>query len=154
MNTKVLSVVTVLALAALACGFNISLPQMPTAGPEQTDQISVPAPASGETRLTLSFGAGDLSLSPGAQNLVEGTATYSNPDLKPDISTNGGNVEIKEGSLHSIPSPDGAKSTWDLKLGTTRVGMPISKARCVTSFRPGGMGPVISSTSKSGRLRK
>ena len=39
MNTKLISAFLVLALASLACGFNIDLPKMPTPGPEVTDEI-------------------------------------------------------------------------------------------------------------------
>ena len=44
MNTKLISAFLVLALASMACGFNIDLPKAPTPGPEVTDNISVPTP--------------------------------------------------------------------------------------------------------------
>ena len=47
MNYKILSVIMILALATLACGFSFSLPKVPTPGPDVTDPITVPAPASG-----------------------------------------------------------------------------------------------------------
>jgi uncharacterized protein DUF2154 len=139
MNLKVISVVTVLALAALACGFNITLPQAPTPGPEQTDQISVPAPASGETRLTFSFGAGELTLEPGAQNLVDGSVTYRNPDLKPDVIASDGNVEIKEGTLHSIPSPESARSAWNFKLGSQPMDLRVNAGAYKGTYELGGL---------------
>ena len=37
-----------LMLAALACDANVTLPTVSTAGPEVTEQISVPAPTSGQ----------------------------------------------------------------------------------------------------------
>ena len=139
MKLKVLSAVMVLALATLACGFNISLPQAPTAGPEQTDQISVPAPSSAETHLRLSFGAGELTLSPGAKNLVEGTATYRIPELKPEVTTSGSSVDIKEGTLHSIPNPQDARSIWDFKLGSTPMDLQINAGAYKGTYELGGL---------------
>ncbi len=60
MSYKIFSIVLILALATLACGFSASLPKAPTAGPDVTDNITVPAPSSGTTRLSILFGAGEL----------------------------------------------------------------------------------------------
>ena len=43
-----------------------------------------------QARLALSFGAGELSLTPGTSKLVEGTAEYNVEALKPEIITDGG----------------------------------------------------------------
>jgi hypothetical protein len=40
--------------------------------------------------LKLSFGAGELILSPGASRLVDGTATYNYEQFKPEVTTDGG----------------------------------------------------------------
>ena len=50
MSYKIFSIVLILALATLACGFSISLPKAPTPGPDIKDDITVPAPSSGTTR--------------------------------------------------------------------------------------------------------
>lgn len=73
MNTKIISAFLVLAIASLACGFE--LPKAPEPSPEVTEKISVSAPDSDNVNLSLSFGAGEMTLSPGADKLVEGTAT-------------------------------------------------------------------------------
>jgi len=54
--------VAVLAVAAVACGGTITLPELPTAGPTIVEDVSIPVPAAGPARLTISFGAGELKL--------------------------------------------------------------------------------------------
>src|SRR5690349_21405099 len=66
MKTKILIPFLVLALAGMACDLNIDLPRAQKPGPDVTDQIEVPSLGAEETRLTLSFGAGKLTLAPGA----------------------------------------------------------------------------------------
>jgi hypothetical protein len=139
MNYKVISVIMILALATLACGFSFSLPKVPTPGPDVTDPITVPAPTSGETRLTLSFGAGELTLSPGATDLVNGTATYNIADLKPEVVTNGNSIEIKEGDLKSIPFSSGMKNNWDLKLGSTPMDLTVHAGAYKGTYELGGL---------------
>ncbi len=82
MNTKVFSAILVLALASMACGFSIDLPERKSAGPEVKESITATDPQSDKTRVPISFGAGKLSLSPGATHLVDGTAVYNVEDFK------------------------------------------------------------------------
>lgn len=117
MNVKIILAILMLALASLACGFSFDLPERPKAGPEVEESITVADPESDETRLTLSFGAGELKVSPGAQNLVDGTALYNVEDLKPEIEKDGGSIEIKQGDFKSLPPFDNIKNEWDLQLG-------------------------------------
>ena len=138
MNYKLVCIVLILAVASLACGFSVSLPQVPTPGPAKTDQITVPAPASGETRLSFSFGAGELALSPGAKDLAEGTATYNVPDLKPDVVTEGNSVEIKQGDLKSIPT-EGLKNEWAFKLGDSPLDLTVKAGAYRGTYELGGL---------------
>lgn len=149
MNYKVISVVLVLALATLACGFSVSLPSVPTPGPDITDNIMVPAPTGGEARLTFSFGAGGLTLSPGAQNLVEGTAVYNIPDLKPEVITQGNSIEVKQGDLKSLTYPKDIKNQWDFKLGTTPMDLTINAGAYKGTYDLGGV-PLTGLTIKDG----
>jgi hypothetical protein len=139
MSHRTLYAILVLALAAIACGVNISLPKAPTPGPETTERIAVPLPVGEETHLALSFGAGDLLLAPGAKALVEGTATYSITDLKPVIKSEGGNVEIQEGNLQSFPYPDGIKNTWDFKLAAAPMDLAINAGAYKGTYELGGL---------------
>jgi len=139
MNYKIISIVLILALAALACGFSVSLPKAPTPGPDVTDTITVPVPDTATTHLSINFGAGELTLNPGAQKLVEGTATYNTPDLKPEVVTDSNGIEIKQGNLTNIPYPGNIKNTWDLKLGVARMDLAINAGAYTGTYELGGL---------------
>lgn len=149
MNYKVISVILILAFSTLACGFSFSIPQAPTPGPDVTDNITVPAPNSGSTRLNIAFGAGDLKLSPGAKNLVEGTATYNVPDLKPQIITQGNDVQIKQGELKNFAYPNQMHNKWDLKLGNAPMDLTINAGAYNGTYELGGLS-LTSLTVKDG----
>ncbi len=62
MLLRLLTIILALAMASMACGFQMDLPQMPTAGPAVTEEVSVPVPeGSGTPMLTLGFGAGSCT---------------------------------------------------------------------------------------------
>lgn len=141
MNVKIISAILVLALASLACGFSIDLPARQKAGPEVKESITVADPRSDETRLTISFGAGKLTLSPGsdAQNLVDGTAIYNVEDLKPKIQKNGNSVEILQGDFHKLPPFDDMKNEWDLKLSDTPLDLTVQAGAYEGNLELGGL---------------
>ena len=141
MNVKIILAILVLALASLACGFSIDLPARQKAGPEVKESIMVADPKSDETRLTLSFGAGKLTLSPGPQgeNLVDGTAIYNVDDLKPQIQKDGNSVEIRQGDFHSLPPFDDMKNEWDLKLSDTPLDLTVQAGAYDGTLELGGL---------------
>lgn len=139
MNAKIIFAILMLALASLACGFSIDLPERPQAGPEVEESITVDDPESEETRLTLSFGAGELTVAPGAQSLVEGTVIYNVADLKPEIKTEEGDIEIKQGDFKSLPPFDDMKNEWDLKLGDMPMDLTINAGAYDGTLELGGL---------------
>jgi hypothetical protein len=139
MNTKLISAFLVLVLTSMACGFHIDMPKMPTPGPEVTDEITVPIPDTSEVSLRLTFGAGDMTLAPGAKKLVEGTATYNYAAFKPEVNIDGGNAEIKMSEVKSIPSFENLKNKWDLKLGDTHMNLSIESGAYNGTFEFGGL---------------
>ena len=139
MNVKIVLAILILALASLACGFSIDLPDRVKAGPDIEESITVADPKSDEMHLSISFGAGELTLSPGAQNLVDGTAVYNVKDLKPEVKKNGGNIEIEQGDFKSLPPFDGMKNKWDLKLGDTPMELTIQAGAYDASLKLGGL---------------
>jgi hypothetical protein len=139
MNAKIISAILVLALASLACGFNINLPERHQAGPEVEESISVAAPRSDETRLSLDFGAGTLRLSPGAEELVEGTVVYNVEDLKPEIKKDGNSIEIKQGDLNGLPPFDDFVNEWDLHLGDVPLDLAIQAGAYQGKMELGGL---------------
>ena len=139
MNVKIISVILVLALASLACGFTIELPPQAQTGPDVEESITVADPESDETRLSLNFGAGELRLSSGAEGLVEGTALYNVDQLKPQIIKNGGNIEIKQGDLDGLLPADKMKNRWDLQLGNTPMDLEIDAGAYEGNMDLGGL---------------
>jgi uncharacterized protein DUF2154 len=139
MNVKIISAIHVLTLASMACGFSIDLPKQVQAGPEIKDSITVADPKTSETRLNITFGAGDLNLSSGAQNLVDGTVIYNVKDLKPEVTSTDGNIEIKQGNFEGIPPFDGMKNEWDLKLGKTSIDLTVNAGAYTGNYDLGGL---------------
>ncbi len=141
MNVKIILVILVLALASLACGFSVDLPQRQKAGPEVKESITVTDPKSDETRLTISFGAGKLTVSPdpSGKSLVDGTAVYNVKDLKPEIQKDGSNIEIKQGDFHSLPPFDDMKNEWDLKLSDTPLDLTLQAGAYEGNLELGGL---------------
>lgn len=149
MNVKIISAILVLAIASMACGFDVSLPEQAEPGPEVKESITVTGSRSAETRLTLSFGAGSLSLSPGAKNLVEGTAVYNIPELKPQIIEAENSVEIKQGDFKNLVNFRDVKNEWDLKLGGAPLDLNINAGAYNGRFELGGLA-LTSLTVKDG----
>lgn len=139
MKIQIISAILVLALASMACGFSFDLPEQVKAGPEVKESIAVTDPQSDETRLSLSFGAGDLKLSPGAKNLVEGTVIYNVEDLKPEVIEDGAEITIKQGNFESLPPFDGMKNQWDLRLGDSPMDLVIEAGAYTGDFELGGL---------------
>jgi hypothetical protein len=139
MNTKLISAFLVLALASMACGFE--LPKAPKPGPEVTETISVPAPDSDNVSLKLSFGAGEMTLSPGTTQLVDGTATYNYSAFKPVVKVDGSNVQVgmSEVDFNAFPTFKNLKNIWDLKLGNSVMGLTIESGAYKGAFEFGGL---------------
>jgi len=139
MNVKIILAILVLALASMACGFSVDLPERQKAGPDIEESITVAAPDSQETRLTLSFGAGTLTLSPGAQNLVDGTAVYNVKDLKPEVRKNGGSIEVRQGDFKGLPPFDEITNEWDLKLSDAPMDLTVQAGAYEGHLELGGL---------------
>ena len=139
MNAKIILAILALSLASMACGFTINLPGRAQVGPEVKETISVEDPKSDQTRLSISFGAGELKLSPGARNLVDGTVSYNVDDLKPEVIEAGSNIEIKQGDLNSLPPLRDIKNEWDLELGDAPMDLVISAGAYEGTIELGGL---------------
>jgi hypothetical protein len=159
MNKKIVFAIIILTIASMACGFSIDLPKMPTPGPDITDQITVADPkralsdvkASDVTHLGISFGAGKLKLSSSAKDLVNGTATYNVPELKPQITEIDGDVRIEQGDFKfdNFAVLNNIKNEWDLKLGDTPLDLSIEAGAYDATFDLGGLS-LTSLTIKDG----
>ncbi len=139
MNVKIFLAILMLALASMACGVTINLPEQSKVGAEVKDSITVADPKVDETRLSLTFGAGTLTLSPGAKDLVNGTALYNVSDLKPQVTSNDGAIAIKQGKFENLPPFEGMKNVWDLQLGKAPMDLDISAGAYNGKIELGGL---------------
>ena len=141
MFLRLLTVILVLAMASMACGLQMDLPQIPTAGPAVTEEVNVPVPSgSGTPIISLGFGAGELYLNPGGEGLISGTATYNVEALKPIVSTNGSVVKITQGNTQGFNAiPQDIKNIWDFKLGSSPVDLTIEAGAYKARFELGGL---------------
>lgn len=139
MNAKSILAILILAIASLACGFSVNLPEGREVGPEVEEAITVAGPDSEETNLTISFGAGKLSLSPGAENLVEGTVRYNLDELKPEIIEEGGTFEIKQGDFDGLPPFNDIINEWDLQLGEAPLDLTVQAGAYEGNLELGGL---------------
>lgn len=143
-NLKILSALTLLCLAILACGVDLTLPEtVVVTGPTIEENIAIENPDYPEADLTLILGAGELNIGPGADGkLVEGTFQYNVADLKPIVTTTGNNVEIKIGDfdLDALPTFDeDIKNQWDLRLTDTPLFLRIKAGAYLGVFELGGL---------------
>jgi hypothetical protein len=139
-----LAVITVLVLSMLACNATINIPnQKISTGPTQTEEISVDALPAGEVAdLRLEFGAGELTLNPGDQEmLVTGTATYNVKELKPEIKVNGNEVVIRNDDLNinGLPVLKDYKNEWDLALSSDPMNLVIQAGAYKGNIELGGL---------------
>ena len=147
MFRRILLIITALTLATLACGISVDLPistDLKT-GPTVTEDVRVPPLDTAEevSEITLAFGAGELSLSSGAENaLLEGTATYNVADLKPEIEIEDNAVSITNGNLQikGIPTiKEKVKNEWNFALGDTPIDLTIKAGAYAGDFELGGL---------------
>lgn len=141
MARRIVVLLAALLLTTLACRVQVNFPVAPTVGPLTTEQIQVPAPQAEQVHLTLQFGAGRLSLRPGAENLLDGEARYNLEWLKPEVVVNNGEVVLKQGSQNRrFPSRWGdIQNEWDLKVGDKPLDLTIEAGAYQAEYEFGGL---------------
>jgi hypothetical protein len=127
---RILLVISALALAALACGpnFNFNVPRLET-GPLETFTVSEAAPPKGEAAgVTIRMGAGDLTLTGGADGLASGTIDYNVPAWMPTVTRDDNALTIEQGNLDRNNLgivEDDITNTWTLKLGNAPMDLTL-----------------------------
>lgn len=143
-----LSLVFVLGLAALtsACGAGIDLPfrtELKT-GPTVSDVIRIPPPQAGEpVDVTLSFGAGKLTLLPHpGDDFISGTASYNVADFKPEIIREQGQITIKQGNLklNAVPKINQKiKNEWNIAFSAYPMDLTVKSGGYKGNYELGGL---------------
>lgn len=146
MNLKILIPLMLVALVTLACGINVQLFDTDNkTGPTQIEQITVPNldSPSDTADVDIAFGAGKLNIDAGASDaLISGTATFNVEDFRPDISIEGDNIRLEQGSLNvnGIPSfSDDVINEWELSIGNAPIELKINSGAYSGVFDLGGL---------------
>lgn len=146
MNLKILIPLMLVALVTLACGINVELFDTDNkTGPTQVEQITVPNldSPSDTADVDIAFGAGKLNIDAGASDaLISGTATFNVEDFRPDISIEGDNIRLEQGSLNvnGIPSfSDDVINEWELSIGNAPIELKINAGAYSGVFDLGGL---------------
>src|SRR5918997_1792197 len=117
----VLSIIMMAATAVLAgaCGMQPGGGQQ-QGGKMQRDSKSVDLKDAQSARAQLKMGAGELNLTGGADQLMEGEFSYNVSDWKPkvsyDVSGERGELVVKQGSAEGGDLSGGARNEWDISL--------------------------------------
>src|SRR5918997_5375655 len=107
------------ALFAGACGTQRGGTQQQV-GEMQREEQSIQAENANSVRANLKMGAGELNLSGGADQLMEGEFSYNVADWKPnvnyDVSGETGELTVRQGSDGGVRLGGDARNEWDIAL--------------------------------------
>src|ERR671917_1731832 len=116
----VLSILMMAAMAVLtgACGTQPG--GTPQVGKMKEESKSVDPKDAQSARAQLKMGAGELNLTGGADQLMEGDFSYNVSDWKPkvsyDVSGQKGELVVEQGSANGGNLSGGARNEWDISL--------------------------------------
>src|ERR671912_6635 len=106
------------AMLAGACGTQSGGTQQ--VGKMQRDSQSVDLKNTQSTRAKLKMGAGELNITGGADQLMEGEFSYNVSDWKPkvnyDVSGDTGELTVEQGSGEGVNLGGDARNEWDISL--------------------------------------
>jgi len=112
-NHLLITLVLFAALMLASCG---SRPQV---GELQTESQSVELGDANPVQVKITFGAGNLELSGGAQKLLEADFAYNVAKLKPEVAYTDGTLVIGQPEAKGLPDLRGItdyRNDWDLRL--------------------------------------
>jgi hypothetical protein len=85
----------------------------------RSESQSVELDDAGPVRVDIDFGAGDLEITGGAENLLEADFTYNVDKLKPEVKYTNGSLHIRQPGTNGLPSLINLtdyRNEWDLRL--------------------------------------
>lgn len=123
----ILLAIALLALPSLACSITFNLPDTVDTTTTRTMDIAADVPVSGQpTELSIEMGSGELEITGGGAELVDGSVRYNVEKWQPAVTTDGSRVEIIQGSEGNIDIPDrNVINEWNLRLGNTPIDLQI-----------------------------
>jgi N-terminal domain of toast_rack, DUF2154 len=115
MNTKHQLITLVLFVALLLTGCNSQV----RVGALQTESQSVELGNAESVRVEIDMGAGDLTLTGGAEKLMEADFTYNVARLKPNVDYTDGTLVVRQPEVNGFPSLLGIadfRNEWGVRL--------------------------------------
>jgi len=115
MNTKHQLITLVLLVALLLTGCNSQV----KVGALQTESQSVELGNAESVRVEIDMGAGDLTLTGGAEKLMEADFTYNVARLKPNVDYTDGTLVVRQPEVNGFPSLLGIadfRNEWGVRL--------------------------------------
>ena len=129
MNNKFLQAICIATAALILLGCSLTV-NVPTVDTTVTRVFEISEPISINTNMSnveIEMGAGRLTISSGAANLVEGTVTYNVTDWAPTVSQISNGVLLSQDHTTNVGISDNdIENDWDLKLGQTPIDLKIS----------------------------
>ena len=103
-----------------ACGMQPGGTQQQEVGKMQEESKSVDPKDAQSTRTQLKMGAGELNLTGGADQLMEGDFSYNVADWKPevsyDVSGDEGELVVRQGGAAGSDLGGGTRNEWEIRL--------------------------------------
>jgi hypothetical protein len=116
----VLSIVMMVATAVIAGACGTQPGGTSQVGKMQRESKSVDPEGAQSARAQLKMGAGELNLTGGADQLMEGDFTYNVPDWKPkvsyDVSGDKGELVVRQGGAEGSNLGGDARNEWDISM--------------------------------------
>lgn len=109
-------------------------------GPTQELKVDEPLGSAAVTDVTVSMGAGKLSIQPGASGLASGLIRYNVEAWKPAVARSDSALTIKQGTTRGLSGlATNVVNDWQLKLGGAPVRLAVTAGAYQGSFELGGI---------------
>jgi hypothetical protein len=129
-----------IAFTLAACSFTVNVPTVKTGVTQTLDINEAPLDGVDVNKLDIEAGPCVLTISSGAQSLVEGTVQYNVNAWKPEIVRSDDSLTLKQTAEVQIASGQGTiRNVWDLKLGSSPMELSISTGASDSSFTFDGL---------------
>lgn len=127
MKSLKIAFLVLVALTLMACSFTVNVPSVDT-GMSNTMEISEPVQTSTDTNeVTIEMGAGTLSITGGASELIEGTVEYNVANWEPEITRSSNRISISQNNSSNVGFPDGdIQNDWNLQLGDAPIDLTVN----------------------------
>ena len=143
LRTSIFHMIALLVAVSMACSVRFDLPvDEITTAQTMTELINI-NPPEGTADVNLTFGAGELRISPGIQGtLISGTAKYNVQHLKPVVEIEDERVKLSTGNFEIKGIPDfneALENTWELTFSDSPMELEINAGAYKGSYDFGGM---------------